>query len=348
METQTLFAQGDGGCHTFRIPTIIGLPSGRVIVFCEARRASMSDSGAIDIVCRVSDDGCASFSAPRVVARGGRDTVGNPCPIYDPARRRLFLLYNSNEAARPEAQILRGNGPRDVWVMTSDDEGETWLAPRRVTSDVKKADWTWYALGPCHGVSLADGRLIVGANHACLDQAAGCSGPYIAHTVFSDDHGETWQVGADLAPGSNECALTAYADEAVLVNARYIAPAGQARARQCRLQAFSAHGGEHFGRMEFREELPDPCCQGSLLTVRTERGEETLFSNAASLTRDHLTVYRSADRGQTWQPERLIAPGPSAYSDMAQLPDGRVAVIFERGEEMPYERLDLSVFSLKK
>ena len=46
--------------------------------------------------------------------------------------------------------------------------------------------------------------------------------------------------------------------------------------------------------------------------------------------------------------ERVVEPGCAAYSDMAQLADGRVALLCEAGEESPYERIDLHVFELTK
>ena len=47
MKRQTLFARGDGGYSAFRIPTILTLSSGRVLVFCEGRRDGLGDSGRI-------------------------------------------------------------------------------------------------------------------------------------------------------------------------------------------------------------------------------------------------------------------------------------------------------------
>ena len=343
-ERMTLFARGDGGCFGFRIPTIMALPSGNTLVFCEARRASLSDSGRIDIVMRRC--GGRGFSDMQVVVSGGGNTVGNPCPIYDAQTGRLFLIYNANDAARPEGMILRGEGPRTVSVVYSDDEGETWSAPRDITAAVKPDDWTWYAVGPCHGVQLKSGRLMVGANHAVLDRAARRSGCYISHVLFSDDHGETWQLGPNLMDGTNECALTAFEDGGVLVNMRYIPFRENEEKPFCRAQAYSADSGLTFSRTALRPDLPDPVCQGSLLTVRTPRGEEPLLSNAAARERANLTIRRSADRGGTWRTERVIEKGPAAYSDMAQLTDGRIAVLFETGEKDPYERIDLEIFEL--
>ena len=338
----TLFTSGEGA-HSYRIPTIITLKSGKTLVFCEARRNSLSDSGSIDIVMRAGRG--LSFSPARTVVSGQGNTAGNPCPIQDPATGRLFLLYNGNDADRPEPMILKGQGPRTCHVIWSDDEGETWSAPRDITASVKKENWTWYAFGPCHGAVTRDGRLLMGANHAVLDPNKGVSGPYFSHIVYSDDHGETWHIGPELGEGTNESSIAAYADGSLLVNMRHIQPHG-GEEEHCRAQAWSSDGGRTFGETVFQRELVDPVCQGSVLTVMTDRGEETLMTNAASLARERVAVHRSADRGRTWRLERVIEPGPSAYSDIARMSDGSIGVVCEAGDETPYERIDLHVFRL--
>lgn len=341
---QTLFKPGDGGVFGFRIPTIITLISGRVLVFCEARRDSLSDSGRIDIVMR-SGDGL-DFEPFRTVVSGDGNTVGNPCPVQDPATGRLFLMYNANDADKPEPMILQGKGPRTVHVIYSDDEGKTWSSPRDITSDVKLPAWTWYAIGPCHGVSLPDGRLMFGCNHAVFDKKTGQSGAYMSHIVYSEDHGENWRLGPIMGECTNECSLSVFEDNSVLINMRWIPYGKDAEHPHCRAQAWSNDGGHSFTETELQCDLTDPCCQGSLLTVNTTRGEDVLLSNANARKRENLAVQRSSDRGRTWHIERIIEPGCAAYSDMAQLRDGRIALVCEAGVNSPYERIDLRVFPL--
>ena len=340
----TLFRQGDGA-FGYRIPTIAVLRSGRVLAFCEARRGSLSDSGSIDIVMRAGDG--ISFGPARTVVSGGTDTVGNPCPVQDPVTGRLFLVFNANDSDKPEELILRGKGPRSVLAVFSDDDGDTWSAPVDITPEVKRPFWTWYAVGPCHGAVLRGGRLAFGCNHAVLDPAQGRSGPYASHILYSDDRGESWHLGPDLAPGTNECSLAPFADGGVLASMRYIPFRGGEADSHCRALAYSADCGISFSGTVLRSDLTDPCCQGSLLTVYTNNGEEVLMSNASSVRRENLTVRRSRDRGESWKVERVIEPGPSAYSDMASLPDGRIALLCEAGDAGPYERIDLHVFSLR-
>lgn len=339
---QTLFAAGENGYTAYRIPTILTLASGRVLVFCEGRRDSLGDTGNIDILMRAGDGEC--FDAQRVIVSGGGSTVGNPCPVQDPATGRVLLLYNSNAADAPEHLILKGQGERRCYVIFSEDEGESWSSPREITRSVKQANWTWYAFGPCHGAVLPSGRLMLGANHAVLDEENACSGPYLSHIVYSDDHGASWQLGEVMGEGTNECTLAAFEDGSVLINMRYI-PFGDQENPFCRAQA-RALDGTHFSKTQLVPELPDPVCQGSLLTVRTAHGEELLFSNACSHSREKMTVQRSRDQGRSFTFERRITDGPSAYGDMAQLQDGRIALLAEVGDETAYERLEMYLFEL--
>ncbi|MDH7571630.1 MAG: sialidase family protein, partial [Armatimonadota bacterium] len=69
--------------------------------------------------------------------------------------------------------------------------------------------------------------------------------------------------------------------------------------------------------------------------------------NPASRTRDHLTVRLSEDGGETWSASRVLYPGPAAYSCLAELPDGRIGCLYERGVVNPYETITLARFPLQ-
>jgi sialidase-1 len=40
-----LFVSGQGGYHTYRIPSVLVTATGMILAFCEGRRYSASDSG---------------------------------------------------------------------------------------------------------------------------------------------------------------------------------------------------------------------------------------------------------------------------------------------------------------
>lgn len=82
----------------------------------------------------------------------------------------------------------------------------------------------------------------------------------------------------------------------------------------------------------FRERVPDPTCQGSLIRLPDSAGKNSLlFSNPASTSRERMTVRLSKDGGETWPLSCVLHEGSSAYSSLVMLPDGRAACLYERG-----------------
>ncbi len=51
-----VFESRTGGAHTYRIPAIITTKEGTLLAFAEARRASRSDAGDIDLVFKRNED----------------------------------------------------------------------------------------------------------------------------------------------------------------------------------------------------------------------------------------------------------------------------------------------------
>lgn len=335
MFKQDLFAAGMDGYHTYRIPSLLVTQAGTVLAFCEARKNGPGDAGDIDIVLRRSTDDGVTWEAMRKIADDGANTVGNPCPVQDRETGRIWLLLCSNAEEGDEREILAGKAWRRVLVMWSDDDGLTWSGPRDITADVKKPDWTWYATGPCHAVQLSSGRILVPCNHAAYQAERGTSGPYTSHVIYSDDHGETWQIGGLVGSRTNECALAELKDGSVYINMRSY------HGRHRRAAAWSYDGGRTWSEITLDEALVEPVCQGSVIA---DSGGTLWFSNPASEKRERLTVRKSEDGGRTWGKSVLLHEGPAAYSDLAIAEDGAVFCFYECGDQSPYERLTFCRF----
>jgi sialidase-1 len=78
-----VFTAGEGGYHTYRIPSVILTPRGSLIAFAEGRRGGAGDAGDIDLVSRRSEDGGRTWSPVVVLGDNGPNTFGNPCPVVD-------------------------------------------------------------------------------------------------------------------------------------------------------------------------------------------------------------------------------------------------------------------------
>jgi len=63
-----LFPHSDSTYSCFRIPALVTLKSGVLVVFAEGRRGSCNDFGHVDIVMRRSEDKGKSWTTQKVVA----------------------------------------------------------------------------------------------------------------------------------------------------------------------------------------------------------------------------------------------------------------------------------------
>jgi sialidase-1 len=327
-----VYTAGQDGYHTYRIPAIVATKKNTLLAFAEGRRAGSGDAGDIDTLVKRSRDGGQTWSKAITVADLGTDTVGNPAPVLDRKTGVVWLLFTRNPGAVREKDIQPGLiGPtRTVWVTYSKDDGLTWAAPREITADVKRPDWSWYATGPVNGIQTKTGRLVIPCNHDVGDASRRYS-----HVIYSDDHGATWKLGGSAGLHGNESTVAELSDGTLMLNQRSYA--GKNRRQVSR----SRDGGLTWTDPVLDEALIEPVCQGSLLSV----GKNLYFSNPASLKRSRLTVKRSTDDGKTWGDEQVIHEGPAAYSNLIALKGGRLGLLYEKGERGPYERIVLTVFT---
>jgi sialidase-1 len=335
--TQTpVYRAGEGGYHTYRIPSLLATGNGTLLAFCEGRKNSSSDTGDIDLLVKRSFDNGKTWTAAKVVADHDEDTIGNPCPVVDRSTGTIWLLLTGNPGAITEKQIMAGEGARTVWLTHSDDDGATWTPLTDITEAAKRPDWTWYATGPGNGIQLENGRLVIPCDHA--DKGTGARH---SHVIYSDDHGKTWKTGGSLAENTNECQVAELVDGRLLINMRSYA--GKNR----RAIAHIRDGGLTWSQVRLDEALVEPVCQASLLRFTTRTKNRLLFSNPADLVRAKMTVRLSYDEGGSWPVARMLWDGPAAYSSLAVLRDSTIGCLYERGEKSAYETITFAHFNLE-
>ncbi len=334
---EALYVSGDGSYHTYRIPALVVSAQGTLLAFAEGRKHGRGDAGEIDLVLRRSVDGGRTWGPTQVVVTESGMTCGNPSPVVERESGTIWLPFCKNLAEGGESLICQGKAPRTVWVTSSVDDGKTWAEPREITAAVKKPDWTWYATGPCHGIQLRSGRLVVPCDHIVGIHFDGKRDPIHSHIIYSDDRGANWQLGASVEAETDESAVAQLQDGSLYLNCRN--GVGDNR----RGVARSLDQGQSFAEFQWDDALIEPVCQGS---VETLTGTQLLFANPASTHRENMTVRLSPDGGRTWTAARALHPGPAAYSDLSALPDGDIYCLYEAGELNPYETLTLACFSL--
>lgn len=337
-----VFVSGEGGYHTYRIPSVIATPSGALLAFAEARKGGAGDAGDIDLVSRRSEDGGRTWGAMTLVGDNGPNTFGNPCPVVDRDTGTIWLLTTHNRGTDHERDILAGTsaGTRTVWVLKSLDDGRTWSRPEEITASAKRPEWTWYATGPGVGIQLRSGRLLIPANHAVAATQA-----HRSHVLYSDDHGATWRIGGISVDGTNESQAVELADGRVMLNMRNHPP----KAPNRRLVAVSTDGGLSLAPPKGDEALPEPPAQASVLRYSTSASggrNRLLFTNPSGRGRERMTIRMSEDEGETWPIWRVLHEGPAAYSCLVVLSDGTIGVLYERGQRSAYERITFARLDL--
>ena len=354
LEQQVVFAAGQDGYHTYRIPALLATPRGSLLAFCEGRRGGRGDSGAIDLVVKRSEDGGATWSGPSVVWSDGENTCGNPCPVVDSRSGRILMpmTWNLGDDHGRELHAGTAKGTRKVYLTHSDNDGKTWPAARDITAEAKSPDWWWYATGPGVAIQIRKGdhagRIVVPANHT--SKASG----FAAHVIFSDNGGKSWRRSSVIAPACNESQVVELSDGRLMMNMRSQSFVGEERTGY-RSISYSSDGGETWTPPAFDAHLGDPQVQASLIRYSwpdDPGGGRLLFSNPSPpISRERgkrirMTVRLSRDDGKTWPAERLTHEGPSAYSSLARLPDGRVGLLYEAGEGQTYDQIRLARFSI--
>lgn len=340
-----IFESGKGGYHTYRIPAVVVSPNGTVLVFCEGRKSSRSDDGDIDMLLRRSTDGGRTWLPVQMLHEEGTDAsikFGNPCPVVDVETGAVLLVMNRSLGA---TRTERAGG--DILIMSSDDHGKSWSPPRDITKQVKRPAWKHYAEGPGIGIQLRHGshkgRLIVPANYR---ESFNNRDPSFSHVMFSDDHGESWQLGGVVGPHTNECQVAEIVENGnpgLLINMRnHWGRAGRPELSGKRLVSRSFDGGVTWSEAVVDTALIEPICQASLLSYSTAKKKLLLFCNPASSRRDHLTVRSSGDEGRTWTDGRIVEEGTAAYSCLTQLSDGDIGLVYERDD---YKRLTFARFT---
>lgn len=336
-----LFQAGDAGVDTYRIPALAITTKGTLLAFCEARWKSSSDTGNIDLVMRRSTDNGATWEPMATLVNDGDNVCGNPCPIVDQKTGDIILLITKNIGSEHQGQIMKGEAaPRTPWMLRSNDDGVTWSAPVDISAQARKPDWRWYATGPGHGIQLTGGRLVAPCDHSTGPEDADLH----SHVIFSDDGGNTWQVGGVLPGTTDESIAVELANGDLYLNMRNM------RGDHRRYISTSPDNGATWTPVRMDSALIEPVCQASVLRLSTEKEvgkNRILFSNPASEKRENLTVRVSYDECATWPVGKTLWAGPAAYSDLVVCPDKSIGCLFERGEKSPYETITFAQFPLE-
>lgn len=357
LEKSEVFPPELNGIARYRIPGVVVTPKGTVLAYVEARKNGSSDWGEIEIHLRRSTNGGKSWEASSQIAHHGarlegnprkaeggekEQTVNNPVAIVDRETGAIEFLYCINYAR--------------CYSMRSTDDGVTWSAPLDITASFEpfraKYDWKVIATGPGHGIQIKSGRLVVPIWLAYGN--AGDHAPSSAGTIYSDDHGKTWQAGDLCLPNEsdfgnpNETMITELSNGRVMLVSRSVSKANR------KIVTTSPDGATSWTTPVFHDQLWEPVCMASIIAHPAKPGT-LIYSNPHTLKlekdgkevpagrgkRENLCIKLSHDDGKTWPINKVLDPGKAAYSDLAVLPDGTVLCLYEADTNIVCARFNL-------
>jgi len=339
-EETPVFVSGQDHINTYRIPALICSEKGTLLAFSEGRRSGSKDGVPTDIVLKrsvgavdgVPRQGTAWRPMQTLIRSKHGEAYMNPLPLIDRTDGTIYLFVNYYP--QPYADL-----PAEIWLLKSQDDGETWTGPVNITRGTGK-----HELGPSAGIQLHSGRLVA----AVYDGV-----------IFSDDHGKTWKPSRKATGAVSETQVVELVDGTLLLNRR-----GKITRRVMR----SEDGGLTWSEPKAAPELPDADCQGTLIRYTREDDGYTknrlLFANPVAgmnpktiqtsdpRGRFNITVRLSYDEGKSWPVAKLVKPGPVAYSSMTVLPDGSIGMLYEVGDNIHgyfghYQKVVFARFNLE-
>ena len=348
-----------GNIPSYRVPAVIRAPNNDLLVFAEKRLFPKGgDWGNFDIAMKRSADRGRTWRAEKIIY-GGDPCPNNDCTVvvdWDTGKIWFFFLKCKTE----------------YYYMWSADNGETWVGPVSIHSDVTKPEWDdlglgksgkqRYGVGPGAGAIQLKygpkaGRILVPARH--IEDIGGGRMETFSHVFYSDNYGASWELGGTVGIYGNECQLVELVSGDVMINMRD-QNLNDRPDNIRRLVAISRDGGETWGDMYRDEALVSPQVNASIIryTTSTEHDKNRLlFSNPNSgyRTPEHpygrynMSVKISYDEGQTWTSGKTIYPHPSSYSSLVILDDMTIGIAYERGpkgsthywDELQFARFNL-------
>lgn len=366
LEKTDLFTAGEQGYFMFRIPGLLVTPKGTLLAYCEAR-AGGGDWTNEDILLRRSTDGGRTWDKARVLVKLPEPQPRNP--LREELKAELGerqidarTYHNCVMIADREAGAVHVLFHLDYWrvfCMRSDNDGLTFSSPRELTAAVagyrsKGYPWRVVGNGCGHGLQLATGawkgRLLVPLWLSDSSQPRGHGHrPSHVGVLYSDDHGDTWQIGDWVAKNGegikspSEACVVQLAEGQVLFNMRHESP------RRLRAVATSAGGTTAWSPLRFDPALYDPICEASMICVPQKESDRPviLFANPdprgaapgeddkpdppEPRARRNLTLKLSYDECASWPVRKVLEPGIAGYCDLAAADEGTLFCLFERG-----------------
>ncbi|MGQ1929635.1 sialidase family protein [Ornithobacterium rhinotracheale] len=300
----------NGGCY--RIPSLITAQDGTLIAVADQRLNGCGDlkyNDDINIVARRSTDGGKTWSdIESIVDFPKGESASDASMVLNKKTGDIILFYNYMDL-KNEKDIFKQH------YVISHDNGKTWSKSyditRQIAPENSYKDFKFITSG--RATQAPDGTIY----QTLVDLQK--KGVFI---FYSKNNGVSWNLLTGSVQPADETNIVALPNGNILLNAR-VAGLGSRK-----IYEFAPNG--KLLRDEVVKALPDPACNGAILDYQVGKQNLLFFSNANdSKKRKNMTIKYSTDNGNTWSQGKVLNPGFSAYSSLAQLDNNDLGILYE-------------------
>jgi len=235
----------------------------------------------------------------------------------------------------------------------STDDGLTWSQPINITSQIKDPAWQLLLQGPGRGITMTDGTLVFPAQFkADLGTKSLDGGQFTCHStiVYSNDQGNTWQIGTGAKSNTTEAQVVELADGSLMLNMRddrNRTDKGETNGRA--VSVTTDLGKTWIKHASSNSALQEPNCMASIISADLEingKMQQVLFfSNPDSKTeRSHMTIKASLDGGLTWSQAYQVELNSEAgygYSCMSMVDNKTIGILYEGVKDLYFQKVSV-------
>ncbi|KLR95801.1 sialidase [Neisseria gonorrhoeae SK708] len=317
--------------------------------------AAMDESAAVKLSCDSSEKECATnwLIYPDGSIKNGDlsgDLSGDSSRDSHNSQtcdRSTWNIWQSPETASKD-QPLFAEKTCYIAQIYSDDDGETWSAPRLIDHMVKEPWMSFAGVCPGNGIIIRHsekhyGRILV--PFYCSGQS---KSHYSSGALISDDDGETWRrgkminegrlMGGKIVDPATMQDDDATSSETVFVerkNGDILAFFRNQNRSGCVGKAISHDCGETWSELIFDQSLPEIFSQPSATCFSDENAQNAdciAFANASQMMpyRGRGVVRFSFDGGKTWQKNVCVNPFHHVYQCLTSSNKHNLQLLWEK------------------